>query len=119
MSMSKAMAYTRVFSGGLEGRRVTDADGRTRGGLRVVMRYLDLNHSISAGKYSPIASHDGVPLLAKLPLRMNARQLSKLGIPSGAIAAAQRLVAQSARAAGLDRRQLKERLEVVLADPKA
>ncbi len=50
---------------------------------------------------------------------MNARQLSKLGIPPGAIAAAQKLVAQSARAAGLDRRQLKERLEVVLADPKA
>ena len=50
---------------------------------------------------------------------MNARQLSKLGIPPGAVAAAQRLVAETARAAGLDRRQLKERLEIVLADPKA
>lgn len=50
---------------------------------------------------------------------MNARQLGKLGIPSGAIAAAQRLVAESARAAGLDRRHLKARLADVLADPAA
>ena len=50
---------------------------------------------------------------------MNARQLEKLGIPPGAVAAAQRLVAESARAAGIDRKQLKARLAELVADTES
>src|SRR5690606_35426218 len=49
---------------------------------------------------------------------MNARQLDKLGVPQGAIAAAQKLVAETARAAGLDRKQLKSGLAATAENPE-
>lgn len=50
---------------------------------------------------------------------MNSRQLQKLGVTPGAVPAAQRLVAESARAAGLDRKELKLRLAQVVASPES
>lgn len=50
---------------------------------------------------------------------MNSRKLQKLGMPPGAVPVAQKLVAESARAAGLDRKSLKSRLAEVIAAPEA
>ncbi len=49
---------------------------------------------------------------------MNARQLDKLGIPAGAIGAAQKVVADTARADGLDRKRIKAGLAATIANPE-